>query len=159
MWNFSFSSPVYKEYDLFCIHFSPIVFLRLYSFFYEYLHMILFHPTYQAKCSALPNGWRNLVFGKEWRSFLLVPSLLFLLKKTFRLSFLSHSFCVPFPPKQLSRLRQIFFSCRLESAGNSIVRHRNRDKMVTMALCWISALTHRRERHAAVIHVSDCGFW
>jgi len=96
--------------------------------------------------------------GNGVESFQLFPYLLFQVKNNILAPLSFTGLCVLFPPKQLSLLQRIFFPSRLESAGNSIVRYRNRDRMVTMALCKISALTHSRVGHTAANRVSDCGF-
>ncbi len=105
------------------------------------------------------NGLSTLVFLKEWSGKLSASSLLVISIQNTILAPLSlRGLLCPLSSQTIVSVASHLFFCRLESAGNSIVRHRNRDRMVTMALCKISALTHRRVGHTAVNHMSDCGF-
>lgn len=124
-------------------HLIPIVFAWYHHFFF-----LLFL-----------NGLSTRVFLKEWSRKLSAFSLLVISVQNNILAPLSfRGLLCPLSSQTIVSVESHLFFCRLESAGNSIVRQRNRDRMVTMALCKISALTHRRVGHTAVKRTSDCGF-
>lgn len=165
MWNFSYFPQLRKNKTSFFNHFVSLNFpyfslVSIYSFFLNkiFLHMMLFHPTHQANVLCFQMVWEILCLAKNREAFYSFPPCYFCSKNPFASHFFHIAF-VSFSSQTIVSVASNLFFCHLESAENSIVRHRNRDRMVTMALCWISALTHRRERNAAVTHVSDCGFW